>query len=875
MSGCLSIIKGTSNQSPRLIPIRNQLATSITAIAPSSTLLSKSICQLPPIPCPEPIPKPKTHDQENCYVKNPHHQSPFMRLLQAIINYHPGKLRDPLVRFDLSMDAAIHNKNVLESVNNSVESLIQACSPSILNYGSEFKPVSVLHPLLHRHKNWTQFKRLLQHGSKFPLESISEEDRVKDFKEALNYGNHRSAVSNHRILMKTMTKESQRGWVLPLLPDHASQLTRATMSPMGIVTQSTINEKGEIIPSNRVTHDLSFPGKFSYESINSRTQMKELSPCQYGHMLLRCIHYIVQLRIANPNLPIVMQKADFKSAYRRVHLNAATASQCMSQIKHPDHPHIVLLPLRLTFGGSACPSEWCVVSELITDLANRILNHEHWHTDIVRPSLADKVPPTEVLSNEIPFAQGRPTLMADPSILEETGRADVYVDDICTIGPLHNKEAEEKLRMATLLAIEAVGRPNDGTCPSASITRENLVSLDKLHAEAGLSETKILLGWELDTRRLTVKLTQEKYDTWTKQIRDILASNGKTTKKVLESLIGRLNHAATIVPTARHFLSRLYRANSCASKYLPIHLNTNAINDLELWLNILTTARSGISMNLLTFRPPNTIYWSDACEYGLGGYSSHGLAWRWKIPLDLQQRAHINLLEFLAETICIWIDILKGQTKQEDCILCFGDSTTAMGWLHRSNFRHDEESIEIHNAKTMLARQLAMLILNYRIKLYSQWLQGQRNGLADALSRDDSTLTDHELTNYLLSSFPSQVPNNFEIHPLPQEIVSFISKLLLQLPKRQPRPPVTKNSAQGPGTDGLPSPNPSPSKTIPSSSHLPSIIAQKSSVSLPNPYVLPQMDQPEEVCQWLKDQSEIPSACWRRPSWKTMFQIHD
>jgi hypothetical protein len=571
-----------------------------------------------------------------------------------------------------------------------------------------------------------------------------------------------------------------------------------------------------------------------------------------------------------------MQKADFKSAYRQIHLNASTATQCMSQIKHPDHPHIVLLPLRLTFGGSACPAEWCVASELITDFTNRILNQPHWDPNVVAPSLADQIPPTVLINDDIPFAQGRTLLMTDPEVAKEVGRSDVYVDDICTIGLLNSTLAEEKLKFATLLALEAVGRPTDNHLSSAAITRDNLVSLDKLRAEAGLSETKTLLGWELDTRRLTVQLTQEKFDTWTKQIRDILAANGKTSKKVLESLIGRLNHTASIVLTARHFLSRLFHAKSRASRHMLIQLTSNVIHDHELsWLKILKIAQSGMSMNLRTFRPPDTIYWSDACEFSMGGYSSKGFTWRWKIPSDLQHRAHVNLLEFLAETICIWVDTLQGCTNRKDCILCFGDSTTAMGWLHRSNFREDAESIEIHNAKTQVARHLASIILDYRIKLYSQWLKGQRNGLADALSRDDSNLSDAELTHHLSRSFPSQVPNNFKIYPLQIEIVSFISSVLSQLPKHWQQPQATNNLRQEHGIDGLHLSNHSHYKTTHSSFHLTSTTEPNMSPYLSNLSDLPPKALSEEVHQWLRDQSAIPSVCWCRPSQKTTFRILD
>ena len=40
----------------------------------------------------------------------------------------------------------------------------------------------------------------------------------------------------------------------------------------------------------------------------------------------------------------------------------------------------------------------------------------------------------------------------------------------------------------------------------------------------------------------------------------------------------------------------------------------------------------GVPINNIVFVKPSVTLWSDACEYGIGGYSENGLAWRWKIP---------------------------------------------------------------------------------------------------------------------------------------------------------------------------------------------------------------------------------------------------
>ena len=65
-------------------------------------------------------------------------------------------------------------------------------------------------------------------------------------------------------------------------------------------------------------------------------------------------------------------------------------------------------------------------------------------------------------------------------------------------------------------------------------------------------------------------------------------------------------------------------------------------------------------MNLLAFRLPDRVYYSNSCPAGLGRYGDQGHAWRFKVPEDLQFQASNNLLEFLAATITPWIDIING-----------------------------------------------------------------------------------------------------------------------------------------------------------------------------------------------------------------------
>jgi hypothetical protein len=76
------------------------------------------------------------------------------------------------------------------------------------------------------------------------------------------------------------------------------------------------------------------------------------------------------------------------------------------------------------------------------------------------------------------------------------GKADIFIVDGMVIIP-DLKQNRYRAVQALLLAIHTLCRPVD---PKESIKREDCLSLGKLAEEGQLSESFILLGWEIDTR---------------------------------------------------------------------------------------------------------------------------------------------------------------------------------------------------------------------------------------------------------------------------------------------------------------------------------------------------------------------------------------
>ena len=78
--------------------------------------------------------------------------------------------------------------------------------------------------------------------------------------------------------------------------------------------------------------------------------------------------------------------------------------------------------------------------------------------------------------------------------------------------------------------------------------------------------------------------------------------------------MGRLNHASFVLPVTRHFMGRLRDAlTPRLHKAQAIRLDTEAVEDLKLWKEILLRVHAGVSINLIVTREPDRICWSDAC----------------------------------------------------------------------------------------------------------------------------------------------------------------------------------------------------------------------------------------------------------------------
>lgn len=125
-------------------------------------------------------------------------------------------------------------------------------------------------------------------------------------------------------------------------------------------------------------------------------------------------------------------------------------------------------------------------------------------------------------------------------------------------------------------------------------------------------------------------------------------------------MIGKLNHAAFLIPHARYFLNNMRKLLYNCEKYGSQHINETTKEDFKLWKTILlNVSENGVNINLLTFTEWDHAIYTDASEHGIGGFNPEtGRGWRFQLP-SWSKGLHINMLEFMASFVGLWIEILE------------------------------------------------------------------------------------------------------------------------------------------------------------------------------------------------------------------------
>ena len=252
------------------------------------------------------------------------------------------------------------------------------------------------------------------------------------------------------------------------------------------------------------------------------------------------------------------------------------------------------------------------------------------------------------------------------------------------------------------------------------------------HKVEGPSPVLTFLGIQIDTLAMELRLPPHKVNS----AADLVAawqSKEYCRRRELESLLGHLSHAASVVRPGRTFLRELFNLLSVARRpHYFVRITRSARADLAWWHCFLRTWNGSSFLPLPT--PSSHVYSDAASSYGCGAFSQ-GLGWFSLVWPDSWQMASITSMELLPVVLAVamWGSHWSGQHVQ-----FHSDNTGVVGILSTRTAR---SPLQMHLLRCF-SFFVAVFGLNYSIS----HVPGPMNDAADALSRNN--------VPYFLSLYP-------------------------------------------------------------------------------------------------------------------------
>ena len=118
--------------------------------------------------------------------------------------------------------------------------------------------------------------------------------------------------------------------------------------------------------------------------------------------------------------------------------------------------------------------------------------------------IQDKVSSIESSIENSPFTKALPMIVNVPT--DPKGHAEIYIDEFM-VAVVDIDDNTTRANKTVHLEIHTIGRLLLSHNPTA---RKDFISSKKLTAEAGQSETKRNLGWNINTRNISIALPKDK-----------------------------------------------------------------------------------------------------------------------------------------------------------------------------------------------------------------------------------------------------------------------------------------------------------------------------------------------------------------------------
>ena len=265
------------------------------------------------------------------------------------------------------------------------------------------------------------------------------------------------------------------------------------------------------------------------------------------------------------------------------------------------------------------------------------------------------------------------------------------------------------------------------------------------------SSQLIFLGITLNSETMTLSLPTNKLES----INDTLASwrtKTRASKRQLQSLVGKLSHAAHVVRGGRTFLRRMF--NTLRALKRPNHktrITGALLQDIVWWQNFMPSF-NGISACIPSWDAVTMM--SDACDVGGGVFSEGTLYYtNWAADLPHLEAEHINHKEAAVAALGV---IRFAQLYTNKTVNIYIDNQCAVSIINKCSSTCDPLMV--------ILREMFWTTAKFNIIVKARYLPGNLNRFADIISRmhDDKHLyrLEHIFNEWHLCH--SATPNAFD-----------------------------------------------------------------------------------------------------------------
>ncbi|CAJ1928873.1 unnamed protein product, partial [Cylindrotheca closterium] len=356
---------------------------------------------------------------------------------------------------------------------------------------------STLEPLLYRasvdEKVIVELQRTFLLGAPKVCNAESTDENFHDY---LGYGDHSTVLQDIIKTKSTVEKDFMRSYTLVANPLLSFFLRHCHFTPIGMVDLNKPYKSPSLI------FDSTFHVKYTSMAINDWTTKKTEPPLTFAETFDRFLVSIYNGRISSPDQEIYLGDDDVSGAFRHVKWHPQMVGMhCYRIFGH------VFFSTGLTFGDNTCPPNWDTVA-----CARKQLAQYFWNQPDTITAVSGLIP-TEIKTTPLPSpSEIRDFTPAEPNsrhrgVLNADGSCksplyDHHMDDV-----LH-MEIGKNLMQAVCASIRALYSILGFPHPANGI--RDCVSWNKF--EETFSHQRKVLGWLVDSRRLTFSLPDYKRD---------------------------------------------------------------------------------------------------------------------------------------------------------------------------------------------------------------------------------------------------------------------------------------------------------------------------------------------------------------------------